>query len=198
MNRATVKSGSGCDEISASTIAGAGGGCCRCVRRIADRAGASLSDAPGDLDCSRRDFPAENLKELIAYAKANGDKLNMAPAGVGSIAFDFGLKFNAIVGMKPVQAPFAGIGPATNALMGGQVDYLITGVPEVGQQVVAGLLKGYAISAPEWNRRCRTSRPRRKRGCRNSRRCPGLPCLRRRAHCGPSSTAVQRPRQRIG
>jgi tripartite-type tricarboxylate transporter receptor subunit TctC len=103
------------------------------------------------LIAARRDFPAENLKEFVAYAKANGDKLNMAHGGVGSIAFNFGLKLNSIIGIKPALVPFAGTGPATNALMGGQVDYLITGVPEAGQQVVAGLLKGYAISAPERN-----------------------------------------------
>jgi tripartite-type tricarboxylate transporter receptor subunit TctC len=100
---------------------------------------------------ARRDFPAENLKEFVAYAKANGDKLNMAHAGVGSIAFDFGLVLNSIIGIKPALVPFAGTGPATNALMGSQVDYLIAGVTEVGQQVVAGLLKGYAITGPERN-----------------------------------------------
>jgi tripartite-type tricarboxylate transporter receptor subunit TctC len=101
------------------------------------------------LIAARRDFPAKDLKEFVAYAKANGDKLNMAHGGVGSNAFNFGLMLNSIIGIKPTLVPFAGTGPATSAMMGGQVDYLITGVPEVGQQIVAGLLKGYAIAAPE-------------------------------------------------
>jgi tripartite-type tricarboxylate transporter receptor subunit TctC len=101
------------------------------------------------LIAARRDFPANDLKEFVAYAKANGDKLNMAHAGVGSNAFNFGLVLNSIIGIKPALVPFAGTGPATNAMLGGQVDYLVTGVPEVGQQIVAGMLKGYAIGAPE-------------------------------------------------
>jgi putative tricarboxylic transport membrane protein len=101
------------------------------------------------LIAARRDFPANDLKEFVAYAKANSDKLNMAHAGVGSNAFNFGLVLNSIIGIKPALVPFAGTGPATNAMLGGQVDYLVTGVPEVGQQIVAGMLKGYAIGAPE-------------------------------------------------
>jgi tripartite-type tricarboxylate transporter receptor subunit TctC len=101
------------------------------------------------LIAARRDFPANDLKEFVAYAKANGDKLNMAHAGVGSNTFNFGLVLNSTIGIKPALVPFAGTGPATNAMLGGQVDYLVTGVPEVGQQIVAGMLKGYAIGAPE-------------------------------------------------
>jgi putative tricarboxylic transport membrane protein len=101
------------------------------------------------LIAARRDFPAKDLKEFVTYSKANGDKLNMAHGGVGSNAFNFGLVLNSIIGIKPTLVPFAGTGPATSAMMGGQVDYLVTGVPEVGQQIVAGLLKGYAIGAPE-------------------------------------------------
>jgi tripartite-type tricarboxylate transporter receptor subunit TctC len=45
--------------------------------------------------------------------------------------------------------PFNGGGPATNALVGGQVDYMLNGIPEVGSQIQAGTLKAYAICAAE-------------------------------------------------
>jgi tripartite-type tricarboxylate transporter receptor subunit TctC len=101
------------------------------------------------LIAARKDFPPQNLKEFVAYAKANGDRLNMAHAGVGSNAFNFGLVLNSIIGIRPALVPFSGAGPAANAIAGGQVDYLITGVPELGPHIQAGTVKAYAIGAAE-------------------------------------------------
>ena len=100
---------------------------------------------------ARKDFPARDLKEFVAYAKANADKLNMAHAGVGSNAFNFGLVLSSILGIKPTLVPFNGTGPATNALVGGQVDYLITAIPELGSHIQAGTVKAYAIGAAQRN-----------------------------------------------
>ena len=49
----------------------------------------------------RKDFPANNLKEFVAYAKANESKLNMAHAGVGSVSYIGCLLLNAAIGIKP-------------------------------------------------------------------------------------------------
>jgi tripartite-type tricarboxylate transporter receptor subunit TctC len=98
---------------------------------------------------ARKDFPPKNLKEFVAYVKANAEKLNMAHAGVGSNAFNFGLVLNSLLGVKPTMVPFNGGGPTTNALVGGQVDYMLNGIPEVGSQIQAGTLKAYAICAAE-------------------------------------------------
>ena len=76
---------------------------------------------------ARKDFPSKDLKELVAYVKANAQKLNIAHAGVGSIGFSCGLLFNSIIGVKPTSVPFNGAGPAMNALIGGQVDYMCDG-----------------------------------------------------------------------
>jgi tripartite-type tricarboxylate transporter receptor subunit TctC len=100
---------------------------------------------------ARKDFPAKDLQEFVAYAKANADKLNMAHAGVGSNAFNFGLVLSSILGIKPTLVPFNGTGPATNALLGGQVDYLITAIPELGSHIQAGMVKAYAIGATQRN-----------------------------------------------
>jgi tripartite-type tricarboxylate transporter receptor subunit TctC len=84
---------------------------------------------------ARKDFPPTDLKEFVDYVKANADKLNMAHAGVGSNSFNFCVMLNALLGVKPTLVPFSGTGPAANALIGGQVDYMCNAVPEVGSQV---------------------------------------------------------------
>ena len=98
---------------------------------------------------ARKDFPAEHLEEFTAYVKANGPKLNMAHGGVGSNSFIRGLLFNSSLGVRPTYVPFSGNGPATAALLAGQVDYMFPGIAEVGSQIESGLLKAYAISAPK-------------------------------------------------
>jgi tripartite-type tricarboxylate transporter receptor subunit TctC len=98
---------------------------------------------------ARKDFPPKNLKEFVAYVKANAEKLNMAHAGVGSNSFNFGLVLNSLLGVKPTLVPFSGTGPAANALVGGQVDYMMNGIAEVGSQIEAGTIKAFAIGAAE-------------------------------------------------
>jgi putative tricarboxylic transport membrane protein len=97
---------------------------------------------------ARKDFPAKDLKEFMAYARANPDKLNMAHAGVGSITHFTCLMLNAMLGIKPTQVPFSGSAPAINALVAGQVDYICDPTPDIVQQLQGGTLKVYAISSP--------------------------------------------------
>jgi tripartite-type tricarboxylate transporter receptor subunit TctC len=100
---------------------------------------------------ARKGFPATNLKEFVAYVKANAEKLNMGHAGVGSIMFSFGLLLNTVLGVKPTLVPFNGGGPATTALLGGQIDYTCSVITDVSPHVRAGTLKGYALAAGERN-----------------------------------------------
>jgi len=97
---------------------------------------------------ARKDFPARDFGEFVAYVKANDRKLNFTHAGVGSISFSCGLFFNSIIGAKPTSIPFSGLAGAMNALIGGQVDYMCDGgiansVPHVG----SGTIKPYAIGS---------------------------------------------------
>lgn len=98
---------------------------------------------------ARKDFPAKNLEEFVSYLKANADRLNMAHAGVGSTTFNFCVMLNGILGVKPTLVPFNGSGPATNAIMAGQVDYMCNGIPETVSQIQAGAIKAYAIGGPQ-------------------------------------------------
>jgi tripartite-type tricarboxylate transporter receptor subunit TctC len=84
--------------------------------------------------------------------KSNADKLNMAHAGVGSVAHVTGLLLNSIIGgVKPTLVPFNGTGPAMNALLGGQVDYMTDQIVNVVSQVQGNTIKAYAIGTAERN-----------------------------------------------
>lgn len=100
---------------------------------------------------AKKDFPAKDLKEFVAYVKANTDKINMAHAGVGSVSFTSCLLLNALMDVKPTAIPFQGTGPAMNALIGSQVDYMCDQVVNLVPQIQAGNIKAYAIGTPERN-----------------------------------------------
>src|SRR5262245_46298056 len=65
--------------------------------------------------------PARSVPELIAYAKANPGRINMASAGNGSTSHLAGELFKAMAGVNLVHVPYRGGGPAVNDLLGGQV-----------------------------------------------------------------------------
>src|SRR3954468_1211063 len=100
---------------------------------------------------ARKDFPPKDLKEFIAYVKANEAKLNAAHAGVGSVSHVSCQLLNSVLGIKPTGVPFNGTGPAMNALVGGQVDYMCDQIVNAVPQVNAGTIKAYAVATPERN-----------------------------------------------
>jgi tripartite-type tricarboxylate transporter receptor subunit TctC len=100
---------------------------------------------------ARNDFPANDLKEFIAYLKANDARINEGHAGVGSIFFTGCLLFNSMLGTKPTLVPFAGGAPAMNALVGGQVDFACADILTGASQVAGGKIKAYALAARERN-----------------------------------------------
>ena len=99
----------------------------------------------------RKDFPPKDLKEFVTYVKANADKLNVGHAGVGSISHFTCLMLDSILGVKPTMVPFGGAGPALNAMLGSQVDYMCDSISDVVQQIQAGTIKGYAVASPKRN-----------------------------------------------
>ncbi|HEY7246062.1 MAG TPA: tripartite tricarboxylate transporter substrate-binding protein [Xanthobacteraceae bacterium] len=92
---------------------------------------------------------AATLKEFIEYLKANSEKLTYGHAGVGSVSHVSGLLFDHEFGLKPTLVPYRGTGPALQALVAGQLDYMIDQSLNVIPQVKAGTIKSYAIAAPE-------------------------------------------------
>ncbi|MES5488267.1 tripartite tricarboxylate transporter substrate binding protein BugD [Bradyrhizobium sp. INPA03-11B] len=100
---------------------------------------------------ARKDFPPKDLKEFVAYVKANAEKVNAAHAGIGSVSHASCELLNSILDVKPVGVPFNGTGPAMNALVAGQVDYMCDQIVNAVPQIKAGTIKAYAVATPERN-----------------------------------------------
>ena len=95
----------------------------------------------------RKDFPANNLSEFVAYAKAHASKLNVGHAGVGSVSYIGCLLLNAAIGIKPTLVPFTGTAPVLNAMLGGEIDYECDPVLGSLAQVRAGAVRALAIAS---------------------------------------------------
>jgi len=95
----------------------------------------------------RKDFPADNLREFVAYAKANQEKLNVGHAGLGSVSYIGCLLLHSAIGIKPTMIPFTGTAPVLNAMLSGQVDYECDPVLGTLSQVQAGNVKALAVAA---------------------------------------------------
>src|SRR5215218_7180564 len=100
---------------------------------------------------ARKDFAPKDLKEFVTYVKANETKLNAAHAGVGSVSNVSCELLNSVLGIKPIGVPFNGTGPAMNALVAGQVDYMCDQIVNAVPQINGGTIKAYAVATAERN-----------------------------------------------
>jgi tripartite-type tricarboxylate transporter receptor subunit TctC len=98
---------------------------------------------------TRKDLPPNSLQDFVAYARQNEAKLNMAHSGVGSISYVGCLLLNSAIGINPTLVPFTGSSQATNALLGGQVDYFCDPIVAQMAHVQAHSLKGLAIATAQ-------------------------------------------------
>jgi tripartite-type tricarboxylate transporter receptor subunit TctC len=95
------------------------------------------------------DVKADNLKELIALAKANPGKLNYASTGVGT-QLHIGMElFKLMTKTDIVHVPYRATTAAMADLMGGRIDLVLIGLSSAKAQVESGKLRAYAIAAPE-------------------------------------------------
>ena len=97
---------------------------------------------------AKKDTPAKDLKEFLAYLRQNEAKVNFGHAGVGSISHVVGLAFFAQLGIKPGLVAYRGTGPALNDLVGGQIDFMIDQALNNIPQIQAGTIKAYAVTSP--------------------------------------------------
>jgi tripartite-type tricarboxylate transporter receptor subunit TctC len=95
---------------------------------------------------ARKDFPPKNLKELIAYVKANKDKVTYANAGLGAASHLCGTLFMSAIETDLTTIPYKGTGPAMNDLMGGQVDFMCDQNTNTTSQIKAGRIKVYGVT----------------------------------------------------
>ena len=98
---------------------------------------------------ARKDFPAQDLKEFIAVLRQQGGAVRQAHGGIGASSHMACLLFTDQIGAKPTLVAYRGSGPALNDLVGGHVDFMCEQSVSVADQVLAGAVKAYAVSAPE-------------------------------------------------
>jgi tripartite-type tricarboxylate transporter receptor subunit TctC len=90
--------------------------------------------------------PVKTVPELIAYAKVNSGKINMASGGIGSGNHIFGELFKMMTGVNLVHVPYRGAGPALVDLLGGQVQVMFASMVSSIEYVRAGKLRALAVT----------------------------------------------------
>jgi tripartite-type tricarboxylate transporter receptor subunit TctC len=92
-------------------------------------------------------LPVKSIPELIAYAKANPGKLNMASSGNGSTIHMSGELFKMLTDINMVHVPYRGGAPALTDLIAGQVQVMFDNIPTCAEHVKSGKLRGLAVTS---------------------------------------------------
>jgi tripartite-type tricarboxylate transporter receptor subunit TctC len=96
---------------------------------------------------SRNSIPAIDLKGLVAWLKANGEKASAGTAGVGSVSHIAGVFFQKETGTQFQFVPYRGVNLAQQDLIGGQIDLLFDQAINALANVRAGKIRAYAVTA---------------------------------------------------
>ncbi len=97
---------------------------------------------------AKKDFPPKDMKELIAYVKANKDKVTYANAGVGAASHLCGMLLMTAIQTDLTTVPYKGTGPAMTDLIGGQVDFMCDQTTNTIPQIKGGKVKAYSVTTP--------------------------------------------------
>jgi tripartite-type tricarboxylate transporter receptor subunit TctC len=95
----------------------------------------------------RKDFPAKNLQEFLAYAKSNPGKINLGHAGVGSSNFLICKSFVQAAGIDVTLVGYRGAAPALTDAIGGQIDGVCDAAASVSQAIDDKLVKGLVVGS---------------------------------------------------
>ncbi|HXF88347.1 MAG TPA: tripartite tricarboxylate transporter substrate-binding protein [Xanthobacteraceae bacterium] len=96
---------------------------------------------------ARKDLPVNNLKEFIAYVKANQAKMQFSSAGVGSGTHLPCVLLNMAMGVNPTHVPYRGEGPAMQDVIAGRIDYMCATIQTGAAQARQNTVKGIAVMA---------------------------------------------------
>lgn len=102
--------------------------------------------------------PAKTVKDFIAFAKAQGPKLNMASAGAGAQSHLAGVQFMLAAGFESTHVPYKGGGASVAAVMAGESQWTLTPLPATLSHVQSGRLRDSAWAARSAPRSCPTFR----------------------------------------
>ena len=104
-----------------------------------------LADIPNVMIINK-DIPAKNLREFIAYARANPGKLNYASSGNGTILHLSGELFKQMAGVEMTHVPYKGSAPATVDLMGGSIAMLFDNMPGQVENIRGGKVVALGVT----------------------------------------------------
>jgi len=93
--------------------------------------------------------PIKNVKELVAYARANPGKLNYGSGGTGGFSHLIVALFELTAGVRMTHVPYKGTGPALNDLLGGQLQLIFGSTPSTAPHVRSGKLRGIGVTSKE-------------------------------------------------
>jgi tripartite-type tricarboxylate transporter receptor subunit TctC len=93
----------------------------------------------------KKDLPAKNMRELIAWLKANPDKASFGTPGVGSPSHVWGIYFQNSTGTRFQFVPYRGAAPVIQDMLSGQIDLTCLQASDLLPQVRSGNVRAYAI-----------------------------------------------------
>jgi tripartite-type tricarboxylate transporter receptor subunit TctC len=114
---------------------------------LKDFAPVALVSLPPGVLVENPAVPAQNVRELIAYAKSNPGRLNYGSPGSGAWNHLFFELFNTSAGVSIVHVPYKGIAPAVVDLLGGQVQLAMSAFPTALPHVKSGKLRALAVTS---------------------------------------------------
>ena len=114
---------------------------------IADFAPVSLLSFQPMLIVARKSLPADDLRGLVAWLKANAGKATVGIQGVGTAGHVFAVFFQKEIVTPLALVPYRGAGPAMQDLLAGQIDCMIDTPTNSLPQVRGGTIKAYAVTA---------------------------------------------------
>ena len=94
----------------------------------------------------KKDLPAANFAEFMAYVRANQKKVQYGMAGIGSASHLGGLMLNSMMRVEVLEIPYKGTGPALNDLVSGQFDYMVDQAVNVLPQIQGGNIRALGVS----------------------------------------------------
>jgi len=95
------------------------------------------------------DSPLKTIEDLVAAARKDPGRLNYGTSGTGSINHFATELFSGAAGIKITHVPYKGMGPATNDLLGGQIQVLVASAPSILAQVKGGRVRALAVTTAE-------------------------------------------------
>ena len=115
---------------------------------VADFTPVGLATKSPRILIARKDLPASNLKDFIAYVKANQSNMQFGSAGVGSGTHLPCVLLNMAMGVTVTHVPYRGEGPAQQDLIAGRLDYMCSTIQTGAALANNGVVKGIAVMSP--------------------------------------------------